>query len=78
MEYTQEARNELLYNIQMAIAINNDTFNNEIKKIFINSKALILLQDDYYLHSEGYATMFGYPVQIYYDNQEKPEFYLGI
>lgn len=88
MEYTKETINELANKIAMAIAINknNTTFNNnEIKKIFINRKALAMLCKNYsdccyyYCHYiEGDDTLFGYPVQAYYDNKDEPEFYLGI
>lgn len=83
MEYTKETINELANKIAMAIAINNTTFNNEIKKIFINCKALAMLRNDFYdyyycLHRGGDDTLFGYPAQVYYDNKDEPEFYLGI
>ena len=84
MEYAKETVNELANKIAMAISINNETFNNELKKIFINYKAFAILQNDpyyyhcYCLHREGDDTLFGYPAQVYYDNKDEPEFYLGI
>ena len=48
------------------------------ESILMTSRGLITLETRLLYPMEGDDTLFGYPAQVYYDNKDEPEFYLGI